>query len=430
MEILTNADSVKQTLYSLNMTLGTPEQDFQVNIDTGSSDLWVNAPDSRLCSRVGSPCDGGGTYNANASSTYNYVGSWFNISYVDGSGASGDYATDTMSFSDHTIKNFQFGIGYNSSSPQNIRGIGYPLNEAQVTAVDMHAYKNLPARLASDGTIASRSFSMWLNDLDAGTGNLLFGGVDRAQYRGDLVSRPIQRANSDVPHTEFYITLNSVDLDGENLGSDLALAVLVDSGTTLTYLPDDMTATIYDAVNARFDKSQGSALVPCSLGRQSANMTFRFSDPAVIEVPIDEMVLDVLSDTGDATSYAEDSQRACLFGIAPSDGGSAVLGDTFLRSAYVVFDMDNNEVAIAQSRLNATDTDIVEIGAGDSAVPSAVDATGSVQATDGLPSAPDATGEGGGGGDEDGVAGLEPSWGGLMGAMVLSFLVGVGELCV
>lgn len=432
METMTSADPPKQTLYSLNLTLGTPQQHFQVNIDTGSSDLWVNTPDSDLCSRAGSPCNDTGTYNANASSTYNYVGSWFNITYVDGSGAAGDYATDILRVAGETIDDFQFGIGYTSSSDQNILGIGYPINEAQVTAEDMQSYKNLPARLASQGTIASSSFSLWLNDLDAGTGNLLFGGVDRAQFHGDLISMPIQRSNDDVPHSEFFVTLTSVDLADESLGSDLALAVLLDSGTSLTYLPNYITASIYDAVGASYDKSQGSALVPCSLGSQNANMTFRFSDPSVIQVPMDEMVLDVVSSSNDTSgggrsSYQEDSERACLFGIAPTEGGSAVLGDTFLRSAYVVFDMDNNEVAMAQSRPNATHTDIVEIGSGDDAVPEAVSATDDVQATNGLPPEPNATGEGG---DDDGVAGLKPSWGGLTGAVVLSLLAGLGDMSI
>lgn len=76
-----------------------------------------------------SVCAQSGTYSANASSTYEYLNSNFNISYVDGSSASGDYATDTFHLGDLEIDDFQFGIGYSSSSEQGVLGIGYPSNE-------------------------------------------------------------------------------------------------------------------------------------------------------------------------------------------------------------------------------------------------------------------------------------------------------------
>jgi hypothetical protein len=38
-----------------------------------------------------------------------------------------------------------------------------------------------------------------------------------------------------------------------------------------------------------------------------------------------------------------------------------LLGDTFLRSAYVVYDLDNNEIAMAQANLNSTDTNVQEL---------------------------------------------------------------------
>jgi len=53
---------------------------------------------------------------ANSSSTYKYVSSDFNISYVDGSAAIGDYATDTLHIGGVDLTDAQFGIGYLSSS--------------------------------------------------------------------------------------------------------------------------------------------------------------------------------------------------------------------------------------------------------------------------------------------------------------------------
>jgi hypothetical protein len=46
-----------------------------------------------------------------------------------------------------------------------------------------------------------------------------------------------------------------------------------------------------------------------------------------------------------------------------------VLGDTFLRSAYVVYDLQNNQISLAQTDFNSTTTNVVEITA--SGVPGA-----------------------------------------------------------
>lgn len=103
-------------LYLCNISLGTPEQTLGVVIDTGSSDLWVNTPNSTYCEENQKDCDYYGTYDSSDSSTYSYVNTDFNISYADGSGAAGVYATETLRIGGTTLKDFQFGIGDSSSS--------------------------------------------------------------------------------------------------------------------------------------------------------------------------------------------------------------------------------------------------------------------------------------------------------------------------
>jgi hypothetical protein len=107
------------TLYYCNVSLGTPQQDLRLVIDTGSSDLWCNAPSSALCRSHDDPCTatGSGTYDSSASSTYSRVSDDFNITYADGSGAVGDYVTDTLHIGGATLHDFQFGVGLLSESP-------------------------------------------------------------------------------------------------------------------------------------------------------------------------------------------------------------------------------------------------------------------------------------------------------------------------
>lgn len=100
----------------VNVTLGTPEQSLRLVIDTGSSDLWVNTPNSTFCEEYSKYCNYFGTYDSSESSTYSYVSSDFNITYADGSGAAGVYATETLHIGDTTLKDLQFGIGDTSTS--------------------------------------------------------------------------------------------------------------------------------------------------------------------------------------------------------------------------------------------------------------------------------------------------------------------------
>jgi hypothetical protein len=286
----------------------------------------------------------------------------------------------------------------------------------------MDPYRNLPTQLAHDGVIRSSAYSIWLDDLDSNSGSLLFGGVDHARYTGDLVTMPILRQKGS-PYSSFFVTMTGLKLGETDVAEDdnMALAVVLDSGTSFTYLPNDMAASIYDAVGAVYSETEGIALVPCSLANENTNLTFYFNSPARIDVAMSELVLD---STGEVGSVSSGEEQACLFGIAPSLGKDtpSLLGDTFLRSAYVVFDMENNEISIAQSNFDAEGSDISEIGTGDNAVPSATQAGGDTPATSGLP---EASGSPDNDDEDDGVGMLRPCIGGVLaslGIIVLGLL--------
>jgi hypothetical protein len=343
------------TLYFMDVSIGTPPQKLHMHLDTGSSDLWVNVADSRLCESNGDPCSAGGTYNPNSSSTYQYLNSNFKITYVDGTGSSGDYVEDTVQFSGVTLKSQQFGIGYVSSSQEGIIGIGYPTNEVAVR-YGYEPYNNVPASLVEDGYINTNAYSLWLNDLDASTGEILFGGVNSGKYTGDLMTLPIL-PEIDGQYAEFMIALTAMGESGNtgSIISNIAVAALLDSGSSLMYLPNEITKAIYKAVGAKYDPSQGAAFVDCSLANSDATIDFTFSG-VTIQVPWNELVIEL--------------DYNCIIGISPSNSQTAVLGDTFLRSAYVVYDIANNEISLAQTDFNSNADNIQEISKG-SEIPNA-----------------------------------------------------------
>ena len=358
-----------QSLYYANLTLGTPAQSLQLHIDTGSSDLWVNTATSSFCESSSSVCEGG-TYTSSQSSTYKLINNQFNISYVDGTGATGDYVADTLSFGGVTLSSFQFGIGETSSSSQGVLGIGYTSNEVQVQRAQLNPYPNLPQALLNSGHIASNAYSLWLNDLDASTGEILFGGVNTDKYEGSLSTVPI--ISTEGQYFELTIALTGVANAGSDLSSSssLPVAVLLDSGSTLTYLPNDITQSIFDAVRAVYQSDVGAAYAPCSLASSDATIDYTFSG-ATIKVPYNELFLSAGTNNQGQPITFSDGQAACLFGIAPAQGGMPVLGDTFLRSAYIVYDLANNEISLAQTVFNSTTDNIQMITKGSSGVPNA-----------------------------------------------------------
>jgi hypothetical protein len=211
---------------------------------------------------------------------------------------------------------------------------------------------------------------LWLNDLDANTGQILFGGVNTDKFHGSLQTVPILKVAGQ--YYAFLIALSSIAVDGANIASsNLPAAVLLDSGTTLMYLPDSIATSIFNQVQAQIDYRSGSAIayVPCALAKQDKTIDFVFSGIR-ISVPYNEIVLPSRTPSG-ATLHFEDGTPACVFGVSSSGGSTTVLGDTFLRSAYVVYDLVNNQISLAQTNFNSTTDNIKEIQAGSAGVPDA-----------------------------------------------------------
>ena len=372
----------EETLYFANVTLGTPGQSLRLHIDTGSSDLWTNSANSQLCQSRYDPCAESGTYDPDKSSTSKLISSDFNISYVDGTGALGDYRSDTLNIGGAKLENLQFGLGLDSSSPEGILGIGYPINEIQVNRNNKPQYPNVPQAMVDAKLIQSSAYSLWLDDLESSTGSILFGGIDTKKFKGSLSTLPIQKEFGTF--AEFLITLSGVSFtqsgSSDNFNNaDLPTPVLLDSGSSLTYLPNNLTEDIYKALDVTYESSEQTAYCDCRIADTDSTLDFTFSSPK-ISVPMTELAINPGPNEDGSPATFEDGTPLCIFGISPADGTTAVLGDTFIRSAYIVYDLGNNQISIAPTDFNATDSNVVEIGTGTQAVPSATVVSSPVEA--------------------------------------------------
>jgi len=365
-----------------------------VQLDTGSNDLVLNSAKSAFCEEQPSAC-AGATYSANASSTYHYLSSNASLGYGGGDLTSGDYATDTIHFGGSTLKNVQMILSYNTTTPDSIWGLSYSSGEQGIYEGE-EQYPSISELMVSNGAIQSNAYSLWLNSQDSTTGSLLFGGVNKGKYTGPLSTIPIENNPNYTTPSGFIVTVTGIGLtlSGDSktttkantsipLVTKRADPFLIDSGTYNIELPLEHLQPILTALGAEYEAASEYAMVPCSMTTNTSTIDFVFTSFS-ISVPLTELIFpqDFLAYDDYIPTLSDGKTPACLLGIQPS-GEDMILGDTFMRSAYMVFDLDNNEVSLAQANVGTKDTqsdDIVEITSGKNAVPGATRVVNPVRA--------------------------------------------------
>ena len=161
---------------------------------------------------------------------------------------------------------------------------------------------------------------------------------------------------------------------------NLALPVILDSGTTAAYLPDSIVNPILSGVGVINNEDYG-LIVPCSLADSPATLSFGFggNNGPNISVSLGEFVTPIYNEEGLQPKFRDGAGTICAWGLMSSGTGPILLGDAFLRSAYVVYDLTNNQIGMAQTNFNTSDTHVVEISG--SSIPGATITASAVTAT-------------------------------------------------
>lgn len=234
-------------------------------------------------------------------------------------------------------------------------GVGYRANEAVANVNPANEYPNMVYEMVSQDIIGSYSYSLWLDDLGedlcnllircgatnhssaASTGTILFGGYDPSKFQGSLTTMPTlpDPTKSDGVISSFLVSMISLGAmyNGKTTtftSSTFNGAALLDSGTTNIFVPSAIYAELANYFGA--DENQ---VVDCKLSQTKGYVSFGFVD-VTIQVPFSELAL-LDSTTG-----------LCQLGFFDA-GEQLILGDTFLRSAYVYYDLGNNEIGLAQT---------------------------------------------------------------------------------
>ncbi|CCC67804.1 hypothetical protein NCAS_0A12460 [Naumovozyma castellii] len=360
---------IEQTYYATTLEIGTPPQNLTVLFDSGSSDLWVMDASNPYCESqyTGSQtyngssinqastidCSSFMTFNKSLSSSFKTKGtSRFYAYYSDKTFADGSWATEKLTMNGVDVSSLQFGLGNCVTTPvSGVLGIGFPRRES-VKGYDNapnEFYPNFPQVLKNQGIIDVVAYSMFLNKLESDTGSILFGAIDTSKYTGDLVTFPMLNIYPDVtdkPATLMVILQGLGAQDNANCKAETfvtsKIPVLLDSGTTLMGAPKEIADMMADFMNATFSEDEGIYIMECPTKETLANTDYIFDFGGVqIKVPLSNFILSAQSEGG-----------PCGFAVLPDDSNTMVLGDIFLSSAYVVFDLDNYQISLAAANLD------------------------------------------------------------------------------
>ncbi|CAB4254826.1 pepsin-like aspartic protease [Maudiozyma barnettii] len=383
------------TFYSVSLEIGTPEQNITVLVDTGSSDLWVSNSNNPYCqsnyqSTSGITyadtidCTDYGTFDPDSSSSWSSNSTSFSIKYGDSTFASGVWGQDRLHLEDLNVTGLSFAVANRSNSTVGVLGIGLPGLEVTYTgsASKAYQYDNFPMVLKRSGAIESNVYSLYLNELDATHGTVLFGAVDHSKYEAPLYTIPLintLRANGFGSAVQFDVTLQGLGMTFENGTADktlttTAIPALLDSGTTLTYLPGSLVTIIANQVGATYSSRLGYYTVACPSSMSSSSSSSSSSTLDGINLIFDFGGFHINATLEDF--LIQPSANICLLGIVPQTAHSALLGDSFLSHAYVVYDLENKEISMAQAKYDVDSSDIEVVSSGASSIPSAIKAPG------------------------------------------------------
>lgn len=171
--------------------------------------------------------------------------------------------------------------------------------------------------------------------------------------------------DSNGQYTELEVVLSFAGYDdGQEIYSwtpdNFQTTALIDSGTSWMSLTDDLYNGLLEVLG--FESTQNGWFIECDTLRNSEySVAFGFGGitDTYINVPFGNFADNVTDDNGDP-KLTSTGNTIC----SPAfEGGSdrIILGDTFMKAAYTVFNLDEKYVWIAQANYNSK-SNIVALG--------------------------------------------------------------------
>ncbi|PKS05589.1 hypothetical protein jhhlp_008107 [Lomentospora prolificans] len=334
-------------LYFMEVEVGDPPQAVKLMPDSGSFETWVNPN----CEKAASPylCAVNGVYRPENSELAVTRNEPFDFTYGTGR-VNGMYYEDRIYFRNEDVGIRQkFGMATDSSfAVSGIIGLGYGMGYTI-------GYSNILDSLVKYDLINAPIYSVSLGGQGEGTSEMVFGGVNRARYSGFLKAIPIWPPIAQQPpnYVNYRVNVSSFGYTAPSgaktsfwsPGSSAPMNVLVDTGVTYSYLPPAMVDSIAETFGSWFES--GEYKVDCALRDQPGTFNFGFNnDQLVIRVSYYDFFLKLQDNT-------------CSLGVQQG-ADDAILGNTFLRGTYIVYDQSTHSLWMQNYR--DCGSEVTEVG--------------------------------------------------------------------
>jgi len=295
-------------------------------VDTGSSNTWVGA----------------GT-KFSAGSTGKSTGKSVSVSYGSGSFSGTEY-TDTVSFAGLTVTSQSIGVASTSSGFDGVDGIvGFgPVDLTEGTVSGTSTVPTFLDNLYKQGSISTEVLGVYFAPVpgsgsSAANGELTLGGTDSSKYTGSITYTPTLSAST-TAGAYWGITVSSITYGSTSVSS--SSQAIVDTGTTLIYIPSSAYSKFLSASGGKTDSNTGLASWTTA---PTGTVTFNIGGAALTLTP---------------SQYLFPTAQYSAWGLPTgkyysyiSNGGSSgvdfIIGQTFLESYYSVFDTTNKRVGFA-----------------------------------------------------------------------------------
>jgi hypothetical protein len=315
-------------------------QSFNVVFDTGSSNVWVPGQSCRFLT-----CWLHRRYNEKASKTYVADGRQYKVQYGSGP-VEGVFSKDTVTVGDVDVKGQLFAeVSKVSFGPLNIAFAAGKFDGLLGLGFKSISQYHIPTpfeAMIEQKLIEQPVFAFYLQSDPAQTGELIFGGIDKAHYTGELVDVPLSS------ETYWEVNMDAAKFGGASVAT--AQKAIIDSGTSLLAGPKDAVAALAKQAGATSVMGK-EYVIDCNKAKSLPDLTVTLAGKDFTLGP-NEYVISV--------------KGQCFFGFMGIDvpaprGPLWIMGDIFMRKYYCVFDYGNKKMRIAPKAQQATISTVDEI---------------------------------------------------------------------
>ena len=313
--------------YFAQVLLGSNNTPLYMLLDSGAGTSWVMGS---TCTSAA--CKTHNSFGAANSSTFKALPQSFSVAY--GSGAvSGMMASDSL-----TIAGLKFSFDLGIANVTSNDFSAFPIDGILGLSQAKGSTPTFLETVVAAKVLSANVFGMDLNRASDGpnTGEINFGAPDPSRYSGSLGYTPV----STNAEGDWAIPMDNIAV-GTNLAGITGKLGYIDTGTSYIFGPADDVAKLHALIPGAKSGDGVTYSVPCTT---TTSLSFTFGGVAYSVLAKDWV-----------GPMANGVCTSNVFGHAVV-AGQWLLGDTFLKNVYAVFDVDQNRVgkSILAFRLRRT----------------------------------------------------------------------------